>query len=220
MQVVTSWSGGKDSCLACYKAKLNGLDISYLVNFINETGERSRSHGIRTELLQAQDSAIGIPLIQRRTTWETYELEFKKVINELKQSGIKGGVFGDIDIQEHRDWVERVCAEIGIKPILPLWGIRREKLLEDFINAGFKAIVVTTKADLLGEEWLGRAVDKTFVEDLKRQNIDLAGESGEYHTLVVGSPLFKKRIKILNTSKILRDKHWFLDILSYEIREK
>ncbi len=220
MQVVASWSGGKDSCLACYRAKLNGLDISCLVNFINETGERSRSHGIRAELLRAQAGAIGIPIVQRRTTWETYELEFKKIISELKQSGTEGGVFGDIDLQEHRDWIERVCAEVGIKPILPLWGIRRDKLLEDFINAGFKAVVVTTKADLLGEEWLERTVDKTLIKDLGHQSIDLAGEAGEYHTFVVDGPLFKKRIKILKSNKILRENYWFLDISSYEIIEK
>ena len=84
-QVFTSWSGGKDSCLACYRAKLNGLNIRYLANTVTEDGKRSRSHGLLAETLKVQSQAIGIPLIQRPTTWDGYEDVFVDMLQELKQ---------------------------------------------------------------------------------------------------------------------------------------
>ena len=214
-----SWSGGKETSLACYKATQNkNLTIKYLLNMISEDGKHSRSHGISSALLRAQADAMGIPIIQRKTTWEGYEGVFKEAVSELKKEGVKTGVFGDIDLQEHRDWVERVCREIGIRPVLPLWKEDREKLLREFIRVGFKAIVIATKADLLGKKWLGRKIDEEFIEDLKRlNNIDLCGEKGEYHTFVFDGPLFKKRIEITKSKKVLRKKHWFLEILEWKL---
>lgn len=214
----SSWSGGKDSCLACYRAIKNGIRVRYLLNMATEDGLRSRSHGLATRWLKMQAEAIGIPLIQHRTTGADYETDFKSVLASLKEEGITAGVFGDIDLPVHRQWVERVCAEIGIKPILPLWGEEHNKLLQDFINLGFEAVVVATKAELLGEEWLGRKLDLDFVNDLtKLGNITLCGESGEYHTLVIDGPLFQKRLEIIKTSKVLRDRHWFLEIEKCEL---
>ncbi len=215
-----SWSGGKESCLACYKAMQRGFIISHLLNFVDEYGERSRSHGLRIELLRAQSDALGIPIIQRPTAWETYEQEFKRIVSELKQIGVEGGIFGDIDLQVHRDWVERVCAEVGVKPLLPLWDMKREKILDEFIGAGFEAIVVATKANLLSEKWLGCKIDEELVRKLSKQNIDLCGEAGEYHTFVIDGPIFKKRINILDSTKMLWNGKWILDITKYELRGK
>ena len=105
-QVFTSWSGGKDSCFACYRAVTSGLKVSYLLNMLNEDGKRSWTHGLSTELLEMQSQAIGIPLVQKRSTMATYETDFMDVILALKKEGIRGGVFGDIDLEEHRERVE------------------------------------------------------------------------------------------------------------------
>ncbi|MDI6814716.1 MAG: adenine nucleotide alpha hydrolase [Dehalococcoidales bacterium] len=150
-QLFTSWSGGKDSCFACYQASAHGLKVCYLVNMITEDGRRSWGHGQSAELLQVQSQAIGIPLVQRRTTRANYEAEFKDMLRALKQEGVDGGVFGDIDFDEHRWWIDRVCTEVGITPCLPLWGQSQDKIMRDFIGVGFEAIVVTTKADLFLE---------------------------------------------------------------------
>ncbi len=223
-QVFVSWSGGKDSCLACYRAIAGGLKVRYLANMVTEDGTRSRTHGLSVQVLQAQSQAIGIPLVQRRTTWNGYEAEFKKMLRAFKQEGIEGGIFGDIDIAGHREWVERVCGEENITPHLPLWGEEQGEILRDFIASGFKAIVVATKADVLGEEWLGRRIDLDFIDQLselkKTKDITLCGEAGEYHTIVVDGPLFQKRMEIGETRKVLRDKHWFLEILSTDLRAK
>ncbi|MFQ5996263.1 MAG: diphthine--ammonia ligase [Dehalococcoidales bacterium] len=223
-QVFTSWSGGKDSCLACYRAVASGLKIRYLANMLTEDGQRSRTHGLSAQVLQVQSQAIGIPLMQRRATWNSFEAEFKKMLRAFKQQGVVGGVFGDIDLDEHREWVERVCQEMAITPHLPLWGESQEKILRDFIDSGFEAIVVATKADMLGEEWLGRSIDLDFIRHLDElrgtKNITLCGEAGEYHTFVTDGPLFQKRIEISETKKVLRDEHWFLEILDTDLRAK
>jgi len=223
-QVFTSWSGGKDSCLACYQAMVSGLKVRYLVNMITEDGKRSWTHGQSAELLKVQSQAIGISLVQRRTTMANYEAEFKDMLLALKQEGVMGGIFGDIDIEEHRQWVERVCQQVNITPYLPLWGQSQETILRDLIDLGFEAVMVVAKADLFGEEWLGRKVNLDFLShlsELKQTNeIELCGEAGEYHTFVTDGPLFNQRIEILETNKVLREGYWFLEILRCNLRAK
>jgi len=223
-QVFTSWSGGKDSCFACYRAIVSGLKVRYLANMITEDAKRSWTHGQSPELLQVQAQAVGIPLVQRRTAMADYEAQFKDMLLTLKQEGVTGGVFGDIDIEEHRQWIDRVCQEVGIIPYLPLWGQSQDKIMRDFIDSGFEAVVVTTKADLLGEEWLGRKVDLDFIKHLdelrETKDFTLCGEAGEYHTFVTNGPLFNQRIEILETKKVLRKGYRFLEILQYDLRPK
>ncbi len=223
-QVFISWSGGKDSCFACYQATEGGLKVRYLLNMVTEDGKRSRSHGLSAEVLRVQSQALEIPLVQRRTTWDNYEANFKSMLRTLKREGITGGVFGDIDFNPHRQWIDKVCQEVDITPHLPLWGQSQDKVMRDFIALGFEAVVVATKADLLGGEWLGRKVDLDFIKDLEElaeaKKFTLCGEAGEYHTLVIDGPLFKQKIEILETSKELREEHWFLEILKSELKAK
>ena len=222
MQVFTSWSGGKDSCFACYKAGASGLKVRYLANMISEDGKRSWSHGQSAELLQVQSKALGIPLIQRWTTRENYETEFINMLRNLRQEGINGGVFGDIDFNEHRQWIERVCREAGITPHLPLWEQSQDKIMREFIDLGFESVEVAAEADLFGEEWVGRKVNLDFLSYIyeleQTKDVTPCGEAGEYHTFVTDGPLFKQRIEILETSKVLREGRWFLEILKCEPR--
>ena len=210
-----SWSGGKETSLSCYKAmQSKDIEITYLLNMVSSNGKHSRSHRVNSSLLQLQAEAIGIPIIQRRTTWKAYEGEFKKATLGFKKEGITVGVFGDIDIQEHRDWVERVCKDVGIVPLLPLWKERREKLLKEFIDLGFKAIIVATQANLLGKEWLARQINKKFIKDLRvLVNVDLCGEKGEYHTFVYDGPIFKKAVEFSFGNKAQKNGHWFLKLI-------
>ncbi len=219
MKVFSSWSGGKESCLACYKAIEQGLDVSYLLNLIDWRG-KSRSHGVRTEVLHAQSEALSIPIIQRRTTWEDYESNFKKAARDLKQENVQGGVFGDIDIQGHRDWVENVCAEVDVNPILPLWGRGQEEIVRELVDLGFKAVIIVLDKNAVSEGFLGRVVDKDFIEELKQRGISPCGESGEYHTLVVDGPIFKKRLVIEDSRKLAAGDRVMLDIKGFNLSEK
>jgi uncharacterized protein (TIGR00290 family) len=153
-----------------------------------------------------------------------YETEFKDVLLSLKQEGVTGGVFGDIDLEEHRQWIDRICGEVALTPHLPLWGQAQEKILGSFIASGFEAVVVVAKADLFGEEWLGQKIDLDFLSYLselrQRHGIQLCGEAGEYHTFVTDGPLFDQRIEILETSTVLREGYWFLEISKHSLRTK
>lgn len=224
MKVFASWSGGKDCCLALYRAAASGLDIRYLANTVSEDGRRSCSHGISADVIRMQSEAIGIPIVQRRTTGETYEAEFISMLRTFKQEGIEGGVFGDIDFNAHREWIERVCREAGIIPHLPLWLESQYKLMKEFIDSGFESIVVAARADLFGEEVLGQKIDRDFIKQLeelgKTKSITPCGEAGEYHTLVIDGPIFQKRLEILKTRKTLREGIRFLEILSTDSKAK
>jgi diphthine-ammonia ligase len=214
---LASWSGGKDSCFACHLALAQGYKISHLVNFISQQYQRVSFHGTEKRLIQLQSQAIGIPVLQKATTPDGYEAEFKEAVLALLPEGIKGMVFGDIYLDEHREWVERVCAELGIEAVEPLWGESTESVLSSFIEAGFEAIVVGAKAELIDQEWVGRGVDIDFMNYLKSKDIDLCGENGEYHTLVVGGPLFKRKIEITESCIVKRDGYWFLDTVKYKL---
>lgn len=208
-----SWSGGKDSCLAYYRALQKGMDVCLLFNMATEDGTRSRSHGLSKEVLNMQAQAVGLPLVQSQATWTDYEAEFEKALLALRETGITDGVFGDIDLDEHRQWVEQVCHRCGIKPHLPLWGDNQDSLLREFLDAGFRAIIIVTRADMMGEGWLGRELDSAFIADLEAcGNITPCGEAGEYHTLVIDGPSFNKSLMITEAEKMLRGDHWFMDI--------
>ncbi|MFC1951209.1 diphthine--ammonia ligase [Chloroflexota bacterium] len=223
-KVFASWSGGKDGCLACYRALNSGLEVSYLINMVTEDGTRSSSHGVSTEVLRVQAKAIGIPVLQRKTTRGTYETEYKSAIRSVKRKGISGGVFGDIDFNAHREWIEKLCKDTDIAPHLPLWEESQDKLIREFINAGFVSIVVAAKSDLFSQDILGKVVDVDFINYLegmrKTKDITLCGEAGEYHTLVVDGPLFRERLKIVEAEKVLRDGSWFLDIKRCDLLSK
>jgi diphthine-ammonia ligase len=221
-RVFVSWSGGKDGCLALYRVIRGGMDVRYLANMVSEDGRRSRSHGIRAEVIKRQAEALGISIVQRPTADENYEAVFVEMLKEFKREGIKGGVFGDIDFPPHREWVEKVCRKAGISAHLPLWNEEQKKLVEEFIDAGFKAVVIAVKAELLGKEALGRTIDRKFLTYLAGQGkgITLCGEAGEYHTLVVDGPLFKKRLEIIKSEKVTRGEHHFLEILETELKAK
>ncbi len=225
LAVISSWSGGKDSCLACYRALKQGYSVKYLLNFISKEYKRCCFHGIEAELLALQTRLIGIPLVQKEVSpdMKEYEKEFKQAVGGLKAKGIEAMVFGDVYLEEHKSWVERVSKDLEIQPIQPLWGIAPDEIVEDFIQLGFKAIVVSCKAKNLGREFIGRLVDRDFLKELKKRQICPCGENGEFHTFVIDGPIFRKRIEIIKSRPILKKgfwKHWFLDIQEYIVKDK
>lgn len=218
--VISSWSGGKDSCLACFKAMQQGHKIKYLLNFISRESKRCCFHGIEAKLIGLQAELTGIPLIQKEVTadMKKYEEEFKAAVSEIKKEGIEGMVFGDIYLLDHMNWVGRVCKDIDIDPIEPLWNISPVEIIEEFIKLGFKAIVVSCQADKFGKDFVGRQVDKELLDELNSKNICPCGENGEFHTLVIDGPIFKRKIEILESEPVLKEgfwKYWFLDIKKY-----
>jgi len=192
----SSWSGGKDSCLALHRAVTAGAKPACLLTIISEDGIRSRSHGLRRDVLEAQAAAMGIPLLIRCATWAEYELVFVEALHEIRRKGVKAGVFGDIDFPPHLEWEKKVCAKADLIPYLPLWECARLELLHEFIALGYKAVIVIVKEDKLDRKFLGRIINQEVINEFLKIGIDPCGENGEYHTLVVDGPIFSKPLPI------------------------
>ena len=222
LKIVASWSGGKDSCFACYKAIQEGHDVSQLLIMMSDPS-KSNFHMIRSDMLDAQSQAIGIPMVKWTTTPDTYEQDFKKALLQMKSQGAEGIVTGDVfDVALHEaGWLDRICKEVGLTPVRPLWHQDTQRILGEFIGEGFKATVVRVKTDVLGMEWLGREINKKFFDDLlKLGTVDPCGEHGEFHTFVTDGPLFKKRIEILESEKVKLNGHGRLVIERFEVKPK
>lgn len=214
MKVIASTSGGKDSTFAIFKAQQMGHEVVFLANTIAYDSGRVRFHGVKAEIIQMQANALGIPLLQKQTTPENYRKEYIENIREIiKKEGIEGLVLGDIFLEDCYTWAKEICDELGIELIEPLWKMNPESLLQEFINAGFEAVVVSTQANLLDKSWVGRKLDQNFLEDVKKiKGVDICGENGEYHSLVLNGPNFKKKLEIRIGEKIKIKDYWFLDI--------
>jgi uncharacterized protein (TIGR00290 family) len=185
-----SFSGGKDSCYALWRAQQQGqLDVRTLLVMFEESGERSRSHAIPLPLIERQARALRLDLVTRNASWRTYESVFVTALRELRGNGHEVVVFGDIDLEDHREWEERVCMAAGLRAELPLWHQDRRTLAQEILAAGFRAQVVCTDSRFLPDEFCGREYDAGFIRDLP-PNVDACGENGEFHTFVFDGPNF------------------------------
>jgi len=213
-----SWSGGKDSCLALYEALREGKKINYLLNFAVD----GRVHGIKKEIIKVQADAIGIPLVQKVTSWKDYEKDFDNEVKKLKEKGIAGMIAGDIDIEEHLEWIRKKCNELEIDYYEPLWKRNKEEILKKFVLSGFEAIVVFCIENM--EFLIGKMINKDkleeFIEILKNNKIDICGEKGEFHTFVINGPIFEKRLEIIESEIKNYLGKWILDIKKWGLREK
>ncbi len=145
-----SWSGGKDSCIAMYKAMKKGWLPEVAMTMFIEDGSKSRSHGISGDIVSKQIDSLGLSLEKESTTWNDYENKFIRKLKFIKEKyNIGSVVFGDIDIEEHRNWEEMVCDRAGLKAYLPLWQLDREEVLGQFLGYGFKALIIAINLDKL-----------------------------------------------------------------------
>ena len=216
--VIISWTGGKDGCYSCYKTMAEGYRVTHLLNFRN-IGKQG-SHEVNPKIIRAQSKAMEIPLIQRN--FFSYEEEFKKVVLDLRAQGvgIEGAVFGHIET--HGNLVTRICRDLDIELLLPLWKQDSGELLREMIDAGFEMVIVSIKDGLMGKEWLGRRIDEEFTSDLRALNpsIDPCGENGEFHTLVTDGPIFRDKIKITKREPVLKEGYWMLYITEFSYLKK
>lgn len=208
----SSWSGGKDSCLALYRAiKAGGIPQKLFTMFACEA-ERSRSHGLSVDIIKAQSEALSIPFITARAEWGNYENVFLTILKQFYTDGIYAGVFGDIDLQPHLDWVQRVCSMENITPYEPLWKEERRALITEFVDSGFKAVICACKEGVLDKSFLGRTLSHEMISEMETLGIDACGEEGEYHSVVVDGPIFNTPVSIVQKDIIERSGYYFLDI--------
>jgi len=179
---------------------------------MTETGDRSRSHGLSLDVLASQSAALGIPLMTRSTSWKEYEGVFAGALAYLKTVGIETGIFGDIDLEDHRAWVTRVCESNGMGPLLPLWGLRHAGIAEEFVRLGFKAKIISIKEGILDRQMLGRDFTQDLIDEFKDRGVDPSGEAGEFHTVVTDGPIFSRPVDLIEKAPVIRDGYWFLDV--------
>ncbi|MDO5663831.1 MAG: diphthine--ammonia ligase [Bacteroidia bacterium] len=216
MKTFVSWSGGKDCMFALYLYRQSQKDKPcYLLNMCEADSEKSRSHGLNRTMITAQAEAMNFPLIQQPIIDGNYEQSFKEAISKLKAEGVTTGVFGDIYLEGHRVWIERVCREMNIDSVFPLWGMDTAEAIQRFVSEGFKTIVVAVGKEKLSPTFLGRVIDDSFLNDLHATpNIDLCGENGEYHTFVFDGPLFNHPVSFSKIREYENDKSWLLELKS------
>ncbi|MDQ6814088.1 MAG: diphthine--ammonia ligase [Bacteroidota bacterium] len=213
MKTTCSWSGGKDSCFALMQAINHGYEPKALLNVLNEHGEISRSHGIPADILKAQAARAGLPMYLFPSSWQDYENKFVQALQLItKQYELQYVVFGDIDLQAHRDWEEMVCAKAGLKAVLPLWKRGRRKLVDEMLSCGIETMIVSCN-EAMGERFLGKMLTPILIDELEALGIDACGENGEYHTLVLNCPLFSERLDVQVANKILHEKYWFCSLV-------
>jgi len=207
-----SWSGGKDCCLALHRASREGAVLDSLVTMLREDGQRSRSHGLPLDVLKDQADALGVRLITRMTSWDGYRGSLLEALAEARSHGSDLGVFGDIDLEEHRRWVSDVCSEAGVEPLLPLWEAERKTILNELLEEGYVAMIVAVRDESLGPEFLGKTLSADTIRALAAKGIDLSGEGGEYHTVVTDGPVFSRPLRLETGEVASKDGYSFLEV--------
>ncbi|WP_240733085.1 diphthine--ammonia ligase [Jeotgalibacillus sp. S-D1] len=192
----SSWSGGKDSTLAYFKACKEGGIPKKLLTMFEENEERSRSHALPLDILKAQAESVNVPLIIKGASWGNYEEKFLEALAEFKEEGISHGVFGDIDLEDHLKWVEDTCEKEAVTPHHPLWKMDRRYVLEELLREGFECVIIVVKDEKLPQSFLGKTLTKTVINEIEEYEVDACGEEGEFHTVVVDGPNFTKRIEL------------------------
>lgn len=207
-----SWSGGKDSCLALYRALKKGVKVEYLFTMFNEEGSRTRSHGLKPEIMKKYSELLNMNYIHGRAKWGEYEKVFKEKMIDLEGEGINMGIFGDIDLIEHKEWIHNALKHTNIEVFHPLWQEKRSDVIEEFVDCGFKSIINTVNGEKLSKKYLGRIFDKSLIKEFEELGIDACGENGEFHTVVIDGPIFKEPLKLKQKEIIQIDKYWMLDL--------
>ena len=213
MDYCASWSGGKDSCLACYMAMQGGIRISRLVHF----DRPNNLHGVDPFMIRIQAELARIPIVQKSVPSIDFEREFKDTVNELKQKGVVGMVFGDIYLEPHKEWVVRTCSELGVTAEEPLWGRKTKDIIKDFVGLGFETIIASGNQKFIDKRFIGRKMDDEFIAHLESRNLNVCGENGEFHTFVTGGPLFNGHIEISRSDVTERDGFWFLEVQDFRL---
>ncbi|WP_223551554.1 diphthine--ammonia ligase [Aestuariivivens sp. NBU2969] len=204
-----NWSTGKDSALALHHLLQNpNYTVDELVTTLNSHYNRVSMHGLRKELLIAQTQAIGIPstLIElpKMPSMDIYEKKMLKMVKRLKNNGFTHSAFGDIFLEDLRTYREKRLAQQGLKAVFPIWKRNSKDLLNEFLDLGFKTIVVCANSKYFAKDFVGTIIDKNFIDSLP-EDVDPCGENGEFHTFCFDGPIFKNPIYFSIGEKVYRE---------------
>ncbi len=223
MRVAVLATGGKDSILALYHVLREGHKVQYLATMIPQREDSWMFHYPNIELIDLVAEAVGIPLAKAATSGIKEE-ELKDLERLIRTLDVEGVVSGAIASAYQKTRLDQICTQLGLKTIAPLWQREPLDLLNEILRLGFDIIVVGVYAYGFGEDWLGRRIDEVTVADLinlnKKHGVSLVGEGGEYETLVLDAPIFKKRIEVVEAQRIWKDESGYLKITQATLRDK
>lgn len=207
MKLAALCSGGKDSCYALWLAMMQGNEIAQVVAMIPKREDSFMFHYPNVKLIDLFAECARLPLIKAEMSGEREE-ELKDLKRVLQGLDVEGVVSGAIASTYQKSRIDSICKELGMKSLAPLWGRNPVELLRGMFEASFKIIVTSVAAMGLGSDWLGRELNEKALQDLielnKKYGVNLAGEGGEFESLVVDAPFFKKRIEITEAEKVWR----------------
>lgn len=209
---VASYSGGKDSILAIYRAIKLGMKPASLIITYNTDMERSWFHGIPNDLLNEVSASLDIPIKLIKTSGKDYAANFEKELMTQKENGAEVCVFGDIDLEEHLQWCTARCDAVGIEAFFPLWQEERKALVDEFIENRFTANIIVVDTDRLSEKHLGMTLSPETVSSIVAEGADACGENGEYHTFVSNGPLFKTPVSFCYGEYVKYERYAILPI--------
>lgn len=212
MKFAMSYSCGKDSTLALHKMLEQGHEPVCLVVMVNEKAGRSYFHGADSTMLERYAKALALPMIICPADGETYQAAFETGLSKAKAMGAEAACFGDIDIEQNRQWEEARCKAVGLLPFFPLWQQEREEIVKELIRTGYKCLIKSINQRVLPVELLGTALDEASISMMKSANIDICGENGEYHTLAVDGPIFREPLEFQIGGVIEMGDHAIADI--------
>ncbi len=201
----TSWSGGKDACFALWQSIQKGLTPTCLLTMLKADKDQTSAHGLNRDVLEAQAECMQLPIVFGKANFGEYEAGLKAALQDVKNTfNTFQLTFGDIDLQAHRDWYEKILIDTGVTPHFPLWHYTREQLLKDMFSNGFETMIVSLKADKLDRRLLGNILTPDIAGQIQEQGVCPTGEDGEFHTLVINAPHFHKRLTV-ETRSIIED---------------
>ncbi|MHB1921165.1 MAG: Dph6-related ATP pyrophosphatase [Chitinophagaceae bacterium] len=197
-KALMNWSGGKDSAFALYQTGLEKtFEISTLLTTLNQEQSRISMHGVRESLLDHQALQLGLPLVKLRIPeqagMEQYQQILQLKMQEIRNQGIGHSIFGDIFLEDLRIYRETQLEKVGMMAVFPLWKKNTSTLIRDFLEAGFKSILVCVNQKYLDQSFAGRIIDESFLQDLPK-GVDPCGENGEFHSFVFDGPIFREPI--------------------------
>ncbi len=193
---IASYSSGKDSTLAIYKAIKEGMEPVKLILTQNNDPAISWFHGLSDEMVEALQQIINIPIEKIVTNSEAYAKDFEAALRKGKQEGAEVCVFGDIDIEGHLEWCSERCKNAGLEAYFPLWHRDRKSVVLDFINSGFSTYLTVVNTNVMNEKYIGKQLTEEIVEQLEQEGVDVCGENGEYHSLVTDGPIFTHSLDV------------------------
>lgn len=207
-KIFLNWSSGKDSSLCLFYLQQSvDYEVSALFTTLNAESKRIGLHGIHETLLNAQLKALKIPAkkcyLPEKVGMEQYNNLMREALLDFKAKGIDHAAYGDIFLEDLRAYRETQLKQVEMVGLFPLWGKTSKAILQDFIQKGFKAIVVSASSKFFNESFLGTELDQKFIQKLP-EGVDPCGENGEFHTFCYDGPIFAQAIRFKKGKKVQR----------------